>query len=264
MAKLGITFFMLLLCTQIRGQSWELGAFGGGVGYMGDLNPDNIFKLSNPAYGLLVKRNINSRWAIKLSFMHGKIKEADSLSSNLHQQQRNLSFITPLTEISFQGEFNFFDYVPSMSKKRFSPYLFAGAALTMFNPKANVNGDLVELNPLRTENKEYRKYTLSIPYGAGVKYNFSRMWTLGAELGYRTSFSDHMDDVSGNYPSNDVYYPQDGLPDVNLTDRSEELGEGKLFSAGRQRGDSKGRDRYFFTGITLSYTFMKRNCPPVF
>jgi len=264
MGRLGITFILLLLCTQIRAQSWELGAFGGGIGYMGDLNPDNVFKLSDPAYGFLVKRNIDPRWAIKLSFMHGKMKGADSLSSNLHQQQRNLSFVTPLTEISFQGEFNFFDYVPSLSKKRFSPYLFAGVALSMFNPKANVNGELVELNPLRTEYKDYRKYTISIPYGAGIKYNFSRMWTLGAELGYRTSFSDYMDDVSGKYPAKDVFYPQNDPSGVNLTDRSSEVAGSKVFSAGQQRGDSKSRDRYFFTGITLTYTFLNCNCPPVF
>lgn len=264
MGRVGITFILLLFCTQLRAQSWELGAFGGGIGYMGDLNPDNVFKLSNPAYGLLVKRNIDSRWAIKLSVMQGKIKGADSLSSNLHQQQRNLSFVTPLTEISFQGEFNFFDYVPSMSKKRFSPYLFAGAALSMFNPKANVNGEMVELNPLRTESKDYRKYTISIPYGAGLKYNFSGMWTLGAELGYRTSFSDYMDDVSGRYPSADVFYPANGPDRVNMSDRSVELTGVKAFRPGQQRGDTKGRDSYFFTGITLTYTFMNCKCPPVF
>ncbi|PRY52463.1 outer membrane protein with beta-barrel domain [Arcticibacter pallidicorallinus] len=265
MRRLAVTFILLLFCSQIRAQSWELGAFGGGIGYMGDLNPDNVFKLSDPAYGFLVKRNIDPRWAVKLSVMHGKMKGADSLSSNPHQQQRNLSFVTPLTEISFQGEFNFFDYLPSAGKRRFSPYLFAGAALSMFNPKTQVNGELVELNPLRTEYKDYRKYTISIPYGAGIKYNISGMWTLGAELGYRTSFSDYMDDVSGRYPAReDVYYGRDGFKPVNLTDRSEELGRGKLFSSGQQRGDSKVRDRYFFTGITLTYTFMNCNCPPVF
>lgn len=264
MGRLGITFILLLFCTQIRAQSWEVGAFGGGIGYMGDLNPDKVFKLSNPAYGFLVKRNIDPRWAIKLSVMHGKMKGADSLSNNLHQRQRNLSFVTPLTEISFQGEFNFFDYLPSMSKKRFSPYLFAGAALSMFNPKANVNGELVELNPLRTEYKDYRKYTISIPYGAGVKYNLSGKWTLGGELGYRTSFSDYMDDVSGRYPAGVVSYPQNSPDGVNLTDRSGELGGGRKFSPGQQRGDSKGRDSYFFTGITLTYTFLNCNCPPVF
>lgn len=264
MGRAGITFILLLFCTQLRAQSWEIGAFGGGIGYIGDLNPDNIFKLNSPAYGLLVKRNIDSRWAVKLSVMQGKIKGADSLSANLHQQQRNLSFVTPVTEISFQGEFNFFDYVPSMSKKRFSPYLFAGAALSMFNPQAYVKGELVELNPLRTEYKDYRKYTISIPYGAGLKYNFTGMWTIGAELGYRTSFSDYMDDVSGRYPSADVFYPSNAPGSVNMSDRSAELPGGKAFKPGQQRGDSKSRDSYFFTGITLTYTFMSGKCPPVF
>lgn len=264
MVRISITFFVLLVCTQVRAQSWEVGAFGGGIGYMGDINPEKVFKLSNPAYGLLVKRNINPTWAIKLSVLHGRIKGADSLSSNPHQQQRKLSFITPLTEIGMQGEFNFFEYMPATSKKRLSPYLFAGVALTMFNPKAEVNGELVELNPLRTEYKDYRRYTVSIPYGAGLKYNLAGNWTLGGEFGYRTSFSDYLDDVSGVYPVVSAYYPESGPDRVNLTDRTEDINGNRLFGPGQQRGDSKKRDSYFFTGITLTYTFSNCNCPRVF
>jgi len=264
MVRFSITFIIVLFCTQLKAQSWEVGAFGGGVGYMGDLNPENVFKLSNPAYGLLVKRNIDAAWSVKLSVMRGQIKAADSLSSNLHQQERNLSFITPLTEIGFQAEFNFFDYVPSVSKKRFSPYLFAGVALSMFNPKTKVDGELVELNPLRTENQDYRRYTIAIPYGAGLKYNFTGKWTLGAELGYRESFSDYLDDVSKTYPAVSAYYPQNGSNRVNLSDPSERQDGSRLFMPGSQRGDSRKRDRYFFTGITLTYTFLKCNCPRVF
>ncbi|RXF67000.1 DUF6089 family protein [Arcticibacter tournemirensis] len=249
-------------------QSWEIGAFGGGAGYMGDLNPVKPYSVNNMAYGIIAKRNFDGYWSLKLSILHGKISAADSVSDNEQQRMRNLSFFSPLTEAGLQIEFNFFNYIPSLSRKRYSPYLFAGAGIVLFNPKAKYMGETYELNTLRTENQApaspYRKYALSVPYGAGFKYNILRNWTLSAELGYRTTSTDYLDDVSGRYydlsrldPSN----PRDRLR-IALSDRSPEKG----FPANdprTQRGDFRPRDTYFFTGFTLTYTFLGSKCPPV-
>lgn len=248
--------FFFLSEQKIQAQSWELGVFAGGVGYIGDLNPKNIFQLNNPAYGILVKRNLDPYWSIKLSFLHGKIAAADSNSTNPAQVLRNLSFFSPLTEISMQGEFNFFNYIPGMSKKKYSPYLFTGGSLALYNPKTRYQGEVVELQGFKTEGTFYRKYTIAIPYGAGIKYNIAGNWTLGAELGYRTTFNDHIDDVSGKYPEENVN---------GLSDRYGERFNGESpFKPGYQRGDSKKRDTYFFSGFTLTYTFISGKCPPVF
>ena len=248
--------FLFLSQQEVKAQGWELGVFGGGIGYIGDLNPKNLFQLSNPAYGILVKRTIDPYWSIKLSVLHGKIAAADSTSNNSAQRLRNLSFFSPLTEISMQGEFNFFNYIPGLSRKKYSPYIFAGGSLALFNPKTRYQGEIVELNGLKTEGTFYRKYTIAVPYGVGMKYNIAGNWTVGAELGYRTTFTDHLDDVSGYYPEANVN---------GLSDRYGERFTGESpFKPGYQRGDSKKRDTYSFLGITLTYTFITGKCPTVF
>lgn len=261
MKRLSIIIGVFLFCSQAKAQSWEIGAFGGGIGYLGDLNPKNLVKVSNPAFGVLVKRNLDPFWSIKLSVMHGEMEADDKKSDNLQHRERNLSFFTPLTEIGLQGEFNFFNYVSGLSKKRYTPYLFAGVALASYNPKTKVNGESVELNPFLTEGVEYKKSAIAVPYGLGLKYNVSGNWTIGAELGYRTTFTDYLDDVSGKYPD----FPAMLNSSINLSDRSGEINNGvSSFSPGDQRGDSRPRDTYFFTGFTLTYSFLSCKCPSVF
>ncbi len=264
-------FFLFLLVFNLRtvsAQSWDVGVFAGGAGYMGDLNPVKPYKVNNIAYGVLVRRNFDGYWSLKFSLLHGKISAADSLSDNDQQKTRNLSFFTPLTEAGLQLEFNFFNYIPSLSRKKYSPYLFAGGGLVLFNPKTKYRGETYELNPLSTEGQSqdnpYRRYALTIPYGAGIKYNIFRNWTVGAEIGYRTTFTDYLDDVSGryyNFSGLDPSVPENAIR-IALADRSPEKGY-PANTPGTQRGDFRMRDTYFFTGFTLTYTFLSGKCPPV-
>jgi hypothetical protein len=245
-------------------QSWELGLFGGGAGYMGDLNPVNPVKLSGPALGGQVKRNFDGYWSLKLGIMAGKIAAADSLSGNDQFRLRNLSFHSPITEVSLQTEFNFFDYVPSFSRRWFSPYLFAGVGVVFFNPKTEYQGTTYELNRYGTEGQQiyasYKKYALAVPYGAGVKFNIKSTWNLIAEVGYRTAYTDYLDDVSKRYPDPILL---DNELSFALSDRSGEVVEGSRNPTGVQRGDLRSRDSYMFMGISLTYSIFSGKCPVV-
>ena len=271
--RFGYRIFLMvafaLALTEAKAQSWELGAFGGGAGYMGDLNPVKPYKVTGMAFGAFVKKNFDGHFGLKLNLTHGRVRAADSLSGNEDQWVRNLSFFSPVTEIGLGLEFNFFNYVPSRSRKRYSPYLFAGGGLTLFNPKTKLRGETYELSALATEggnlNNPYRKYTLSIPFGAGLKYNFLKTWSIGAEMGYRVMFSDYLDDVSGRYPDFsglDRRVPENALR-YELADRSWERGYSRR-APFTQRGDFRPRDTYFFGGITLTYTILSAKCPEVF
>lgn len=253
MSKSLAVILLLFISFNLQAQTWEVGAFGGGAGYMGDLNQNNPLKISGLAGGAFIKRNFDGYLALKLSYTYGQIKGADSLSNNQQDRNRNLSFNTRLNEVSLTGEFNFMEYVPSVSKNMYTPYIFAGIAYTGYNPRATYQGQTYELRTLETEGKSYPNSTIAVPFGLGIKYNIAGRLSLGAELGYRTAYTDYLDDVSG------VYADKSKLGNaisVALSDRS----VGQTATAGTQRGDLRPHDTYMFLGFTISYTFITQKC----
>ena len=246
---------ILIICFSLpvffaQSQTWEVGVSAGATGYMGDINPVKPYKFTDPAFGAQFKRNFNGHWSAKASFMQGRIQGDDAKSSNTYQIDRNLQFRSTISELSLQIEFNLFNYLPGglpgFGSRRFSPYIFTGVGAVEFNPVADdLLGREVPLRLLQTEAVEYKKNAISIPYGAGVKYNIKGNWNIIGEIGYRTAFTDYLDDVSGSYtnrPLSDRSISGSGLPGV-------------------QRGDFRPRDTYMFTAISLTYTFVSVKCP---
>ncbi|WP_026898615.1 type IX secretion system protein PorG [Daejeonella oryzae] len=267
MRKLFIFIFLIIQAVHSDAQTWEIGGFAGSSGYMGDINPIKAYKFTDFAFGGQVKRNIDGYWSFKLAAMHGNIRSDDANSPYEQQQQRNLNFYSPVTELTFQTEFNFFNYLPGLfpiaGSRKFSPYIFTGIGGMMFNPKTMLNDIEYELPKYVTENANlsdaYRTYSLTVPYGAGIKYNVKGNWNVIGELGYRTAFTDYLDDVSGNYPDFSPLDQSDSftLERAALSDRSNP----KIGLPNTQRGDYRKRDTYMFAGFSLTYTFVSRKCP---
>lgn len=262
MRQLLLLSFFSLITSVALAQTWEAGVFAGSSGYMGDINPVKPYKFTDLALGAQVKRNFNGYWSVKLNFVQGKIQADDAKSSNSYQKKRNLNFYSPLSELSLQLEFNFFNYLagvlPGYGTRRASPYLFTGVGAFTFNPKTKADdGTVVELQPVQTESVEYNTYAFSIPYGAGFKYNISGNLNLIGEIGYRTAFTDYLDDVSGRYPDFSVNPPASPLSS-QLSDRSilPQIGGADI-----QRGDFRKRDTYMVGGVSLTYTFTSIKCP---
>ena len=271
--RAGTLFFLTGIVFSAYGQRFEIGANAGGAGYIGDLNQFNPLKISGLSAGAYAKINFDPYWGVGVHYNYGKITDNDKWSENEAFRDRNLNFNTTLHEIAFIGSFSFIDMYSPGSRKRFSPYLFLGIGGVMFNPKAEFNGAQVELrylkdlqgNPYTTEGRTspYLRYTITIPYGAGLKYKKNENWTIFGQLGYRGCFTDYLDDVSGVYPAVDAYHPDWELPDgsrLNLSDRSKELYPDKKFKPGDQRGDFRKRDTYLFVNVGISYTFVGSKC----
>lgn len=258
MPKILAGLLLTFICGNALAQSWEFGARLGGAGYMGDLNTNNPIKVSGVSAGGFVKYNFNPYLSARLGYTFGNINAADSLSSNEQFKERNLSFSTNLHEVSVTGEFNFFDYVPSISKNMFTPFVFAGIAMVNYNPTAIYADTRYSLRPLMTEGQDtpYGKTAIAVPYGAGIKYNFSGRLNLIADIGYRHTRTDYLDDVSGNYPKVPL---TDNLARA-LSDRSGERTGVYIGAPGTQRGDQRRFDTYFFVGLSLSYTFITSKC----
>jgi hypothetical protein len=252
MAKFLAGILLTFICLTARAQTLEIGGTALGAGYMGDLNQYNPFKFSGLAGGIFVKRNFSPYFGLKIGYVYGQIAGADSVSNNAQNRNRNLSFTTTLTEASLTGEFNFMEYIPSVTKNIYTPYIFAGVAITQYTPKATYNGQKYDLRLLETEGVSYPGSAIAAPFGVGIKYNIAGKFTLGAELGYRVAFTDYLDDVSGEYPNKSNL----SLLSRTLSDRSPN-GSG---AAGTQRGDLRPRDTYVFAGFTISYSFISQKC----
>ena len=237
-------------------QTTELGINAGAAGYVGDLNPSNLFKPSGIAFGAYVKRNLDPYWAIGIHYNYGKVKGYDSNSDDASLRTRNLNFSTSLNELSLQVDFNFLEYFSGGGVKNFTPYIFAGVGGVLFNPKAKYNGETFELKYYQTEGKKYKNYAISIPYGVGMKYRIGERLGIFTQLGYRTAKTDYLDDVGDRYTSPVFSDPSSKNPNgVNLSDPS-----GKNFPVGVQRGNFVKNDTYFFVHIGLSYTFTSDKC----
>lgn len=259
MPKFYVAFLLLFITLNVQAQTWEIGGAIGAAGYIGDLNVNNPVKPSGAFAGLFVKRNFDRYIAAKLNFAFGQISGDDAKSSSQQFRDRNLSFTTPLKELSLTAEFNFMSYIPDAGKNLYTPYIYLGGGITSYAPRAELNGGLVGLRQLRTEGQasQYSKTAIVIPFGTGIKYNFSGKWTVAADVGYRWTNTDFLDDVSGNYAD------PAALPNataIKLADRSGEVLGTNIGKPGTQRGDFKPRDFYMFIGFTISYTFVTSKC----
>lgn len=257
MPRIAVCLFILLLFSamQLNAQQWEVGAQLGASGYQGDLNQRNIFQVSGIAAGLSLKYNFNGYLSLKASYIRAQIEGADSTSKYQQQRDRNLSFFTPLNEISLVGEFNFFEYLPGDGIHKFTPFIYGGIAAVNYKPQAIYRGDTYDLAPLMTEGqaKPYKSTVLSIPIGAGIKYNFWRSMGVTFDIGYRTAMTDYLDDVSGYYAPRSAFGSQTAY---DLSDRS----VNKIGRPGTQRGDLRNYDTYMVYSIGFTYTILNSKC----
>jgi len=108
--------------------------------------------------------------------------------------------------------------------------------------------------------KPYSLIQLSIPVLGGIKYNITPGINFFIEFGPRITFTDYLDDVSTVFPDKQTLTDTRGPIAAALSDRS--LIDG-LGAQGRQRGDTKGKDKYAFVGISIVRYFGGIECPDI-
>jgi len=273
-----LTLLSILPFMHIHAQEWEFGLQGGSSGYMGDLNPENPLAFNDWTAGAFVKYNIDPTWGIRGNFAYANLYAYDGNSRFEQRKERNLGFFGAVKEAAIVVDFNFFKWLPQRGRIVYTPYIFAGVGGVEFNPKwylpytAGQSPQKVSLREIQTEYdgenaRPYAKYAISIPFGAGFKYNLRGPWSVGIELAYRLTLTDYLDDVSGNYFDFNKFdqpgYPK--TPIVNNTginqNQWQAISNPGSFPVGTQRGDGRPYDSFMTVGITLSYTIFKGGCP---
>jgi len=261
---------LLILCLALplagSSQSRELGIMVGVMGYKGDLDP-NMYdtRFLEPGISAIYRRSYSNHWAFKAGLMYGQVKADDSKAKDFYSQNRNLNFRSHIIELSGQFEFNFFPYQTANPNSSFSPYLLCGYSLFHFNPKAKINDEWIELQPIGTEGQgtdlypnrdPYKRTSLAFTFGGGFKFKIGRRFGLTLESGVRRTYTDYLDDVSSTYADPNTIRKEYGKTAALLSDRS--LNQAPGGNIGRQRGDTQHRDWYVFTGVQFTYTLSKK------
>ena len=259
MRKLGLFIIVLFFAFSSKAQL-EIGVFGGGSFYMGDLNQNIPFLQTKLAYGVLARYNLDSRWSVKLNIYKGILTGDDNVSKFL--EDRSLTFKSSMWELGAVAEFNFLPYYTGSLKYYFTPYIFGGVAVIYNRPKVG----LLTLKDYSTEGQndqryideertDYSFYNFSIPFGIGFKYSFSKKIAASIEWGMRKTFTDYLDDVSKTYylPSDQIEPGDDDYDNLQFSDPNMD------HQPMMQRGNSKTNDWYSFVGLTLTYNINLRN-----
>jgi hypothetical protein len=165
--------------------------------------------------------------------------------------ERNLTFRSNNAELYTSAMISLFPYEKHFRRRTFiDPYVFIGIGLVYYAPQAYLNGKWVNLRPLQTEGKAYSPIAPMVPYGAGVRINIDVNWNFLLEGGYRWTFTDYLDDVSG---------PTYKDPSTLSSQQSAEAAYRGTKPGMITRGNPNKNDGYFMFNARVTYTFSNSN-----
>lgn len=222
---------------QFKSSAYEVGVNAGTLIYQGDLSKSYIgnYKSLKPAVGFFVSKTLDPYFALRVNATFGKIGADESqYSTPLWKRYRSFKFSSPVTELSSTLVFNLLGQSNESGYRKISPYVFAGAGMTL----VNIKRDWSKLNKTIYDSKSSVQLGLAIdtvhslprvipvlPIGAGFRYYINSQLSINAEATYRFTTTDYLD--------------------------------GFKYAANNSR-----RDGYYGLSLGVSYRFGSYKCPP--
>ncbi len=217
-----LTTLLLLILPSISilnaQQIVETGLFLGFANYQGDLSDNQIvFKETKKSFGGFVRLHYEDKLKIRGNVYYGFIG-GDDLNADSDKKFRKWKFDGEILEIAITGEYHPFGRSRAgntgIFRRQISPYIATGLGYTISNIDLSYPDADAHLFPEPADKDTF----LSVPLMLGVRIDLHENFSLGAEWGWRTVFSDYLDDVAEN-------------------------------------GNPSRRDWYLFVGGSLSYFF---------
>ncbi|RXG24692.1 type IX secretion system protein PorG [Leeuwenhoekiella aequorea] len=205
-------------------QTYEIGLYGGGTNFIGDVGKSNYIAPNAPFIGGIAKWNRSPRHAFRASVVFANLEAADDASDDPRRQQRDYEFNSTFVEASLGIEYTFWDYdLHNSFTKPATPYLYTGFTY-FYHDVFRLDTSEDELVNIGSEGN------FAIPMVVGFKALVTNSIIVAAELGARYTFTNNLD---GSY-----------------------LGDGESSSF----GNINNNDWYMFTGLTVTYTFGRQPC----
>lgn len=249
--------------TQFMGDAG--GADQIGTNFLADFDFDAL----RPNFLIGARYRINHFIAVRLNLQYGILKGHDQYTSYPGRAFRNLGFRSPLFEWGGLVEFYFIPEQQTGHKhghhhkrikksKIVTGYIATGVAGCYFNPLGDyTDGTTYELHLFNTEGQgkvstrePYELTSFVVPVNLGFRFRLNEAFSIDAELCYRKSFSDYMDDISTTYVDPALFagdpiatYFANPVPGTPGTE------------PGSQRGDPTDPDGYMFLMVNVSWKF---------
>jgi hypothetical protein len=211
--KTGSVILMICSCEQaLRAQidltKLEIGIDAGAFVYQGDLTPSRLgsYRTMKPIVGAYVNRILSPMFSLRTDLAFGKLKGDDAkYSVPPYRQQRNFKFTSPVVEVSELLVADLFRNNMAREKSSWSPYLFAGAGVSILRIRRDWSGFNAEyfsaeqstIDGLATDARHAMPTVIPVlPAGVGVRYTASQKLSVSAETSYRFTFTDYLDGFS--------------------------------------------------------------------
>jgi hypothetical protein len=218
-----IFFSASFFATCVIGQISQRTEIGGGLGifnYTGDLVSTFDLATSRPAATLFYRSNISRVISFRTSITGGQLAASDKNNPTDPFAVKRAASFD-LFLLELSGGFEY-HFLDWRDDKR----------KLRFTPYLFAGVGLFGISGTPNKNAEYSNIQLSIPFGGGMKYVLNPRYYVSFEFGVRKTFFDYLDNISGGNPSFKTF----------------------------QYGNPNDNDNYFFTGITLTYTFYDIPC----
>ena len=265
------------------GPSFMLGELGGGPGIGRNSIVDLDFLSTRFGANIGLRKTFRERLSWQFTFTVGMLSGNDNKTTEYFRSDRNISFRAPIQEFSGRLEYkirkerggHIYDLRGVRGERgiKLATYCYVGLGVYHFNPKAYIDGEWVELQPIGTEGQNYIEtrhpyslYQVCIPLGLLAKYTINSKWAVSAEVGLRFLFTDYLDDVSTTYANPDLVAEYDNT----VSDTQAKLAADPAYSEhcyennglyhyyNEQRGDPYDRDFYMFMMVSAHYK-LKQN-----
>ena len=223
----GSAFF----CASANAQyTSEIGIGIGATNYRGDVSPKYQLQNNRPAFTVFYRQDVSIPVTLRGGFTAGLLRADDGNVTGANggvpplQTYRQTNTKGSIYEASAVLEYNFLNYHRRTDKIHFTPYVFVGVAGYYANTTTITNNSQLT----STLNQEGSMLGVAVPAGVGFKLALSQRINLGLESGVRRTFTDELDHLSEQ--------------NAVLIDRNT-------------------KDWYYYSGVSLSYTFYKILCP---
>ncbi|MFV0521005.1 MAG: DUF6089 family protein [Mangrovibacterium sp.] len=198
MKKFFLVLLVLFVVKSTYSQSLQatadVGLWGGGSGYQGDMTQIDRLGSVGGAVGGFFRYNFNPRYAIRVSGMLGNVSGTGKFDDI------SWEFSKPVSDFSVVYEFNFWPYLIGSSKHNITTFLTLGFGVSTYADATQLSGAII--NGVYTppvpdgSNRASSVAAFNIPLGFGFKFNVTKRLGMGAEFVLRKYFDDRLDNLN--------------------------------------------------------------------